>query len=102
MNPVAIGDIINGLCRSWGIERKLKEQAAISQWPCVVGERIAKETQPLGIRDGILFLYVEKAVWRNELTFMKRELIQKLNRAVGASLIRDIVFSTKKGANYER
>ena len=102
MKPITVGAVINDLCRNWGIEKRLQEYAALSHWPHVVGERIAKETQPLGVKGGKLFLYVEKAVWRNELNFLKRDLILKLNQAVGTSLIREIVFTTKKGANHER
>ena len=102
MKPKMVGSVINDLCRNWGIEKRLQEYAALSCWPSVVGERIARETQLLGIKGGKLFLYVEKAVWRNELNFMKQDIIYRLNHAVGASLIRDIIFSTKKGANYEQ
>lgn len=102
MRTTTVGNVINDLCRSWGIEKRLKEYNAISQWPQIVGDRIAKEARPLYVKGGKLFLYVEKAVWRNELTFMKKDIIQKMNRAVGAPLIRDIVFSTKKGVNQQR
>ena len=102
MRPTTIGNIINDLCRSWGIERRLKEYNAISQWSNIVGERIAKEARPLSLKRGKLFLYVEKAAWRNELTFMKKDIIQKMNRAIGTPLVRDIIISTKKGANQRR
>jgi predicted nucleic acid-binding Zn ribbon protein len=99
MKAILLGDVVKSLCHNWGIDRKLKEYDAITQWPSIVGERIAREAQPISVRNGKLFVYVEKAVWRNELTFMKRELIAKLNRSVGTSLVKDIIFCTKKGVN---
>jgi hypothetical protein len=45
---------------------------------------------------------VESAPWRNELTFMKPEIIKRLNRAVGDGIIIDIVFTGKKGARKGR
>jgi len=102
MRPIAVRNIIGDLCRSWGIEKKLQEQTAITMWPGVVGDRIAQESHPLYVNGGKLFLYVEKAVWRNELNFMKREIIQKLNQSVGTDVIRDIVFCTKKGVRQPR
>jgi len=100
MKPIAVRNIISDLCRSWGIEKKLKEQTAITMWPGVVGEKIAKESHPLYVKGGKFFLYVEKAVWRNELNFMKSDIIRKLNQSVGTDVIKDIVFCTKKGASH--
>ena len=94
--------VIEELCHRWGIHKKVKEYTAITQWPQIVGARIAKEAQPLGVKGGILFLQVENASWRNELTFMKREIIHKLNRTLGETVIRDIIFSGMKGVNRKR
>lgn len=91
-------ELLNELCRRWGIEKKVREYAALSQWPHIVGEKIAQKAHPVGVEGGKLFVLVESASWRNELTFMKPEIIERLNRAVGASVIRDIVFTGRKGA----
>jgi predicted nucleic acid-binding Zn ribbon protein len=102
MKAILLGNAIRDLCRNWGIDKKLKEHKVIAQWLSIVGERIAREAQPVSVRDGKLFVHVEKAVWRNELTFMKRELISKVNRNIGVPLIHDIVFCSKKGDRSER
>ena len=102
MKPTMMRDILDTLCHQWGIEKKVKECIAIEKWYEVVGGRVARETKPLGIKNGKLFLRVENASWRNELTFMKREIIDKLNRSVGTNVVRDIIFSVGKGANREK
>jgi len=76
-----------------GIDRRLKEESIVLNWDRLVGERIASKAIPLKVRDSILFVGVENASWRNELFFMKRKIIDELNRSVKDNVIKDIVFT---------
>lgn len=75
-----------------GIERKLKQQQALLLWDKVVGEKIASRTRAVGLENGKLFVGVDSASWRNELIFMKGDIIVKLNAEVGDRIVEDIVF----------
>jgi len=96
MKPMSMRDILKELCHRWGIERRLKEYEVMSKWAEVVGHRIADEAQPTGVERGKLFVRVESSAWRNELTFMKTDIITRLNRIVGTSVIHDIIFTGGK------
>jgi predicted nucleic acid-binding Zn ribbon protein len=100
--PVCMRDVLSELCHRWGIERKVKEYSALSQWSQIVGEKIAEKAKPIGIERGKLFVQVDSSSWRNELTFLKREIKDKMNRAVGSPVIKDIIFSGQKGAKRAR
>lgn len=97
--PVAMQVLIDELCRHWGIDKKVKEYQALAMWPHIVGKRIAEKARPLGIQKGKLFLSVENASWRNELTFLKKDIIDKINRSVGTKVVREIVCCTDKGVH---
>ncbi|MCJ7576816.1 MAG: DUF721 domain-containing protein [candidate division Zixibacteria bacterium] len=92
-NPEQIGKILTKNLRNLGIDRRLKEENIVLNWSRLVGERIASKANPLRVRDSILFVSVENASWRNELFFMKRKIIEELNRSVKGNVIRDIVFT---------
>jgi predicted nucleic acid-binding Zn ribbon protein len=92
-NPEQIGKILTKNLRNLGIERRLKEENIVLNWSRLVGERIASKANPLRVKDSILFVSVENASWRNELFFMKRKIIEELNRSVKGNVIRDIVFT---------
>lgn len=62
-------------------------------WAKVVGDRIASQSTPLRVRDSILFVKVQNASWRNELVFLKGNIIQELNQSVKANVLKDIVFT---------
>jgi predicted nucleic acid-binding Zn ribbon protein len=92
-NPEPIGKILTKNLRNLGLERRLKEENVVLNWSRLVGERIASKANPLKVKDSILFVSVENASWRNELFFMKRKIIEELNRSVKGNVIRDIVFT---------
>lgn len=79
---------INGLVK--GIRSFQKQQ--FSFWEEVVGARIAKVAVPVRNKKGILFVKVEDAVWRFELTRSKEEIVKKINEHLNKNTIKDIVF----------
>ncbi len=87
-----LNELIHQFLRSIGIEGRIEENLAIVYWDQTVGKEISEKTEPFRISEGILSVRVSDPVWRNELHFFKNEIIQKLNRKIGKSIIKDIKF----------
>ncbi len=92
MKPRALGEILTQLVGSLGIHTNLKRHEVLILWEEVVGEKIAKVTRAREVRDGRLFVEVESSAWRNELFYMKGEIVQHLNNRAGEQVIHDIIF----------
>jgi len=43
------------------------------------------------VRDGALIVEVENSAWRNELYYLKAELIEQINKKIGKKVIHDIM-----------
>jgi len=84
-----IGEMLDGL----GITCRVKESRALLIWRDVVGDVIGDVTEPRSIRRGVLRVKVRDPVWRNELTYLKDEIIDKLNRSIGEKVVSDVKFS---------
>ena len=91
-SPRRIGELIPALLEKLGLSQGLHDYQVLERWPDVVGPKIAEVTVAERIRDGKLWVSVSHPAWRNELTFMKRELIGKINEAVGDNIVKDIIF----------
>ncbi|MES2459574.1 MAG: DUF721 domain-containing protein [Armatimonadota bacterium] len=78
------------------IEAKIREHTAPLVWAEVVGPQVAGATEVIGVRDGILRVSTKSSVWSNELTFYKKDILQRLNSRLGARAdrpaITDILF----------
>ncbi len=58
----------------------------------MVGEKISKIAVPVKNKNGVLFIKVEDAIWRFELSRRKEELIQKINEHLKKNVFKEIVF----------
>ncbi|HET6673777.1 MAG TPA: DUF721 domain-containing protein, partial [Nitrospiraceae bacterium] len=60
-------------------------------WVDIVGEQIAAHTRPQHIRFKKLVVHVRHSVWLQQLTFLKPELLHKINAAAGEPLVSEII-----------
>jgi predicted nucleic acid-binding Zn ribbon protein len=90
--PVAVGAALKDLARRLGIARTLSEYEVLTSWEAVVGEQVARVTVPERIERGILFVSVANPSWRSELTMRRLEICDKINRALGQKVVKEIRF----------
>lgn len=90
--PEPLGSILPGVLSRLGLTEPLKEYRAVTCWSQIVGTRISRHAQAEAISNGELTVRVDSHVWIQELTFLKPELIEKLNQELGSTTVRDIRF----------
>ncbi len=90
--PESLNLILGKLLKKRGWERKIKEFQALSNWPKIVGPKVAENSKPVRIEGKKLFVKVENSVWKNELIFMEKDIKEKLNKSVEGEVIKDIIF----------
>jgi len=64
-------------------------------WGEIVDERVGKQTEPLRLKNKILYVATTSSTWAQELTFLKKEIIKKFNIRAGEEAIKDIRFLAK-------
>lgn len=97
----SLGDALAKLIKDLGFEKKLQEQSLLAQWPNLVGDQIAGHTKVVTIEGGKLFVEVDSAAWRQELHYMKPQILDRLNETAGSSLVLEIILINKKGEQYD-
>jgi hypothetical protein len=89
----SIGDILGKLMPKLGLDTRIKEQDIREAWVGIVGEFIAKHSQPDRLIAGTLMIRVIQPSVRYELDrTWKPEIIRKLREAFGQKVIREIKF----------
>lgn len=91
-NPKRLGDLIPALLEKLGLAQGLHDRRVLERWAEIVGPKIADVTVAERIRDGKLWVSVSHPAWRNELVFMRQELIAKINRDLGGDIVTEIIF----------
>jgi predicted nucleic acid-binding Zn ribbon protein len=90
-NDQTLGDAIREFLHSYHLEDKLNETKVIQSWGRIVGPMVEKHTHGLYIRNRILFVKVDSAALRQELSFSRSKLVGALNDEVKSNVIEDIV-----------
>ena len=93
---ITLGDALGKLVRSLGMEGRLEEQQAVDRWTQVVGDRISAHARAVFFDGGKLVVEVDSAAWRQELFYMKQEILNRLDRSLGRPLVRDIIFTNSR------
>jgi predicted nucleic acid-binding Zn ribbon protein len=88
--PAPVSDLLGAFLRGTPAEKRLSEGRIWLVWDEAVGARIALHAQPAAFRDGTLTLSVDSAPWMQQLTYLKRELISKVNEALDEDLVQEI------------
>jgi predicted nucleic acid-binding Zn ribbon protein len=87
-----LGEVLQELLQQYGLADRVKELNAVNGWAEVVGEQIASRAHAKDVRDGCLIVEVSSSAWRNELYYLKPEMIEKINKHIGKKVIHDILF----------
>ena len=90
--PRHIGEMLESMFKEMGMDKKIKQQRILQEWPNLVGQSISQVTQAERIDNFILYIKVKSTSWRTELLFQKHTIIKRINEKYGNGLIKDIRF----------
>jgi predicted nucleic acid-binding Zn ribbon protein len=87
------GDVLASLLEHRGLKENVRRHTALLWWDEAVGPKIAARARPVEIRGKTLFVDVRGSSWIHELSFLKEDILRKLNERVGGGAIEEIVFA---------
>lgn len=89
--PQKLGEIVKSVLSERGYLKQCLEAEIVKVWPDIVGERIAKVTECTDVRDGVVYVRVFSSSWRNEIPFLKKEILDKIKKETRCKTITEIV-----------
>jgi predicted nucleic acid-binding Zn ribbon protein len=90
--PQKVGIILEEVLSQKGYYSICKELSIAREWPSIVDPAFAAATTCDKIENGILYVKVHTAPWRQEASYMKEKIISKIRQEFRCSTIKDIVF----------
>ena len=87
-----IAGALKKLIKKQGIEQEINQQKATDVWGQVVGKKIKEHTEPIDVRFGVLTVKTSSPVWRQELQFQKKSIVNSINKKLKKTTIKDIRF----------
>ena len=90
-NSESIAHVIQRFLREYGLESPLNQYRLLSQWENVMGPEVARLTERVFVKNQTLLVVVSSPALRADLMLKRKQLVQKLNHAVGAQVIVDVL-----------
>lgn len=90
-NSHSLGDAIKQMLKRYQLDQKYAEYKAIHSWEKNMGPMIARHTKKLYIKDNKVFIHVDSAALRQELSFSKEKIISFINEEAGAELVKEVI-----------
>jgi predicted nucleic acid-binding Zn ribbon protein len=90
-NEHSIKDAIESLLKVYKLDDRLAERRLLSSWEEVMGKMIANHTKDLFIKHKQLFVTLDSAALRNELSMAKTKIVKMMNDAAGMEVINDVI-----------
>ena len=87
-----IGNILADVLKTYRRETNADLVQVFQVWDKVVGDVIAQNARPAAFKGKILLVHVSSSTWIHQLQFLKEEMMAKLNKDLGKSVIGEIKF----------
>lgn len=81
---------IEKLLNARGWAGRLKEYRVLGVWDRCVGSGIAAHAQPVMIRGKKLTVVVDSSAWMQQLSLLRPQIVEKLNRGLGKDSVESI------------
>lgn len=91
MAELSFGDAIKDFLNRSKLKPGVKALQLTDSWEDIMGKTIAKYTHKLEIVNKTLFIHTHVAPLRQELTYQREKIIERVNEAMGAGTIREVV-----------
>ena len=90
--PQRIDSLLEEVLSEKGYLTVCKEFGILNKWPAIVGEKIARVTNCERVENGIVYVKVASAPWRQEIAYCKELLLKRIKTEFNCPTIQDIIF----------
>lgn len=87
-----IKSTLNQTISELGLKKGIEGAKVLTCWSQVAGNKVAQHTHAYRIKKDTLFVTTSSPVWAQELSLIKQELVNKINKRLGEERINDIRF----------
>lgn len=94
-DAVALGTIVEGLLREEVFSRGMPIATLASRWPEIVGQRLAAETAPASLDEGVLTVEVSTGAWGAQARFLHEEIRRRADESLGGEQVRRVRFTVR-------
>lgn len=90
-NLIKLGDAISQLFKQEKLDIKISQFTVKNSWKEIVGEMVARNTSEISFNGKTIFVSLNSAALKHELSFRKDDILNSINRFCGYKIVDQIV-----------
>lgn len=90
-NLIKLGDAIDQLFRQEKLDIKISQFSVKNGWKDIVGEMIANSTTEIFFNEKLVFVTLNSAALKHELSFRREEILNSINKFCGFKLVEQVI-----------
>lgn len=90
IDAVSLGEVVDGLMAEEVFSRGMPIATLASRWSSVMGERLAAETAPSTLDEGVLTIQATNGPWGAQARFLAEQIRLNANAALGSEAVRAV------------
>ncbi len=91
-NEEPLNILIERMLRAYGLEDGYYASAVITHWEKMMGTSVARLTRGVKLHKGKLTISIDSASLRQELSFQKEKIADRINREILPGLVKEVEF----------
>jgi hypothetical protein len=91
-NEQSLKTAIQEMLRVYKLQGRMDELKLMSSWGKIMGPMVLNRTLDLSIRNQVLYVKLESAALREELSYSRETVILRLNEEAGTTVVTQVVF----------
>jgi len=89
-DPQRLKGLLPAVMSGLGVAAPMQSARLFSKWAEIVGADVAERCRPVSLKDGLLRIKTDSAIWAAEFRYLAPEVIKRVNAELGAPLVREI------------
>jgi len=94
---VLIGDVVDALMEEDVFSRGMPIATLARRWPELVGERLARATQPASLEGGVLLVRASDGPWGAQARYLSEQIRERADQALGTGSVRSVRIVVGRG-----
>ena len=90
-NTQKLSSIIDKVINKNNLRHKIDQLNIIDIWRDIIGKSIHKYVKEEKVKDYTLYIKLKSSVVRNEISYNKSRIIEKINKKIGKQAIKEII-----------
>ena len=90
-NEESLKEVIEQLLDTYKLRDRINQVKLQQSWDEIMGEMISKRTEKLFLKDHTLYIYLNSAPLKEELSYGREKIMRMLNTALEVDFIKEVV-----------